>query len=107
MRGAEWSLYGTPTHLHTVDVMHLSDPPPNPPCAPLPYAQRTHLEYERALISVFPFTSYMLAEGLSFSGVVAILFTGTCVVWPGILADHELRRQRTTAGESGSWRLNG
>jgi hypothetical protein len=62
--------------------MHLSDPPPNPPCAPLPYAQRTHLEYERALIIVFPFTSYMLAEGLSFSGVVAILFTGTCDVRP-------------------------
>ena len=39
--------------------------------------QRNHLQLERSLIVIIPFMSYMISEGLSFSGVVAILFTGT------------------------------
>jgi NhaP-type Na+/H+ or K+/H+ antiporter len=38
--------------------------------------QRNHLQLERALIVIIPFMSYMISEGLAFSGVVAILFTG-------------------------------
>ena len=67
-------------------------------------AKNTDTTLQVAIAVLFPYCAYMIAEGLTLSGIVAILFTGVTMAHYTLKnLGAEARRAHSSRASSGSW----